>query len=275
MNSNNKLEMIERVGGDNNSNNNMIESVKPKDSFIIKKKYVYVFSILIVLIFIGSILATYFGKPSTTILPETITTATTISPTIPPAKPVDYRLPNNLKPFLYDLTVRPYIGTEQLYGTKAFTFEGTMIMYFECFKETSKIVFHANELNIDQNKVALNDLTKNSKIEVKTPFSYDDERLYFTVNSTAELISGHNYSLSVPFNGNISTNLYGFYRGSYVYEGKTYYLASTDFEPTDARRAFPCFDEPAMKSKFKLTMIRHKDFNTMSNSLLINTTDHT
>ena len=60
------------------------------------------------------------------------------------------------------------------------------------------------------------------------------------------------YSLSVPFNGNISTNLYGFYRGSYVYEGKTYYLASTDFEPTDARRAFPCFDEPAMKSKFKL-----------------------
>ncbi len=176
---------------------------------------------------------------------------------------------------MYDLTVRPYIGTEQLYGTKAFTFEGTMIMYFECSKETSKIVFHANELNIDQNEVVLNDLTKNSKINVEKPFSYDDERLYFTVNSTAELISGHNYSLSVPFNGNISTNLYGFYRGSYVYEGKTYYLASTDFEPTDARRAFPCFDEPAMKSKFKLTMIRHKDFNTMSNSLLINTTDHT
>lgn len=48
----------------------------------------------------------------------------------------------------------------------------------------------------------------------------------------------------------------------------------TDFEPTDARRAFPCMDEPALKAKFKLTLIRHKDFpNTWANTPLVDSDD--
>ena len=42
-------------------------------------------------------------------------------------------------------------------------------------------------------------------------------------------------------------------------------MATTHFQPTDARRAFPCFDEPALKAKISLKIIRHKDFKSWGN----------
>lgn len=54
-------------------------------------------------------------------------------------------------------------------------------------------------------------------------------------------------------------------------------MASTQFEPADARKAFPCFDEPAIKAKYQLTMIRHaKNFDsTLFNTPLISKTQYT
>lgn len=66
----------------------------------------------------------------------------------------------------------------------------------------------------------------------------------------------------------------GFYRSSYkTKDGETKYLASTQMEPTDARRAFPCFDEPALKAKFTVTLIADKSMTCLSNMDVASETD--
>ena len=63
----------------------------------------------------------------------------------------------------------------------------------------------------------------------------------------------HQLQLSIPFTGVLNDALAGFYRSSYTGpSGETRYIATTQFEATDARRAFPCFDEPAMKAVFQV-----------------------
>ena len=62
-------------------------------------------------------------------------------------------------------------------------------------------------------------------------------------------------SLSVEFTGILNDQLRGFYRSQYTdARGATRHLATTQFEPTDARRAFPCWDEPARKATFRVTL---------------------
>lgn len=57
----------------------------------------------------------------------------------------------------------------------------------------------------------------------------------------------------------------GFYRSKYDYNGKTEYILTTQFEPADARKAFPCFDEPAFKATFDLSLIIDAGLDAVSN----------
>jgi len=60
--------------------------------------------------------------------------------------------------------------------------------------------------------------------------------------------------------------LSGLYRSSYQNAlNQTVYIATTQFEPTSARRAFPCFDEPAMKATFTVTVLKPAGLIALSN----------
>jgi aminopeptidase 2 len=70
----------------------------------------------------------------------------------------------------------------------------------------------------------------------------------------------------MTFSGILNDNMAGFYRSSFKAEdGSTTYMATTQMEPTDARRAFPCFDEPALKAKFTVTLVADDKMTCLSN----------
>ena len=65
----------------------------------------------------------------------------------------------------------------------------------------------------------------------------------------------------------LNDQLHGFYRSTYTDDaGDTHTIATTQFESTDARRAFPCFDEPALKATFATTLLVDEGLLAVSNT---------
>ena len=72
--------------------------------------------------------------------------------------------------------------------------------------------------------------------------------------------------ICIDFKGTLNDRLLGFYRSKYKdTSGKTKYLATTQFEAADARRAFPCWDEPAVKATFDVSLLVEKHMMAISN----------
>lgn len=94
-----------------------------------------------------------------------------------------------------------------------------------------------------------------------------------TIKFNHNLAAGSDAQLKLTFTGILNDNMAGFYRSSYKENGETKYIASTQMEPTDARRAFPCFDEPALKAKFTVTLVADKSMTCLSNMDVASETD--
>ncbi|KAF6206440.1 hypothetical protein GE061_017673 [Apolygus lucorum] len=98
-----------------------------------------------------------------------------------------------------------------------------------------------------------------------------------SVNEESVTISSGNlptgsYTLVVYFEGKFQPSLEGFYKSSYVSNKTTRWMASTHFETQGARKAFPCFDEPAMRTKLVLELTLPSDLHAVSNMPVFNTT---
>ena len=98
---------------------------------------------------------------------------------------------------------------------------------------------------------------------MRSPYDEDAETVALRFDRPVPVGSA---SLSVQFTGILNDQLRGFYRSQYTdADGATRYLATTQFEPTDARRAFPCWDEPARKATFQVTLCVRRDLVAVSN----------
>ena len=180
------------------------------------------------------------------------------------------RLPNHISPISYDLTIKPDL--------ESFTFSGNEIIKINIDKAINKITLHSKDIDIETVKISSKQKVVGSKgikknEQFATKITYDTEKETVTFYFKNKISKGKG-ELSIVFCGIINENLRGFYKSKYVLDGKEKYLATTQFEATDARRAFPCFDEPAHKAIFEISLVVPDGHTAVSNTLPINIAPH-
>ncbi|KAJ9055264.1 hypothetical protein DSO57_1005671 [Entomophthora muscae] len=93
------------------------------------------------------------------------------------------------------------------------------------------------------------------KSQEATEIAYDTNITTATLHFPQEIPSGYQGKLSLSFTGILNDTMHGFYRSSYIdQDGNKHRMVTTQFETNDARKAFPCWDEPAAKATFDIVL---------------------
>ncbi|KAI1904518.1 hypothetical protein AGOR_G00006470 [Albula goreensis] len=136
--------------------------------------------------------------------------STTVEPTGPPP---DMRLPRNLIPEEYFVTLQPYLYLEVNNMTnQSFAFSGKSNVTFRCMKVTSRILIHCKDLNITFVKVTDENKTT---IHYKKLTMYQNESNFYEIQLRESLKVGNKYKLSTVFEGEMLDDLTGIYVSQY------------------------------------------------------------
>ncbi len=164
-----------------------------------------------------------------------------------------YRLATTVVPEAYRLRIEPDLA--------AGTFAGTVEIDLHVFEAVESISLNALELDVDAATLRRADL----ELASATPRANDE--LETVTFDFAEVIASGPATLVVGFRGVLNDQLHGFYRSTYEdADGATHVIATTQFEASDARRAFPCWDDPAFKATFEVTLVIDESLGAFSNS---------
>ncbi|KAL4648404.1 puromycin-sensitive aminopeptidase [Arapaima gigas] len=167
------------------------------------------------------------------------------------------RLPTDVCPVNYALSLKPDLVD--------FTFEGKLEARVEVTRATNQIVMNCADIDI----ITASFVSEEEKEINATGFNYQNEDEKVTLSFPSPLPEGSSV-LKIDFVGELNDKMKGFYRSKYVTPtGEVRFAAVTQFEATDARRAFPCWDEPAIKATFDITLIVPKDRVALSNMNII------
>ncbi|XP_022366845.1 aminopeptidase N isoform X1 [Enhydra lutris kenyoni] len=206
------------------------------------------------------------ASPMTPTAP-TATGSTTAATTLDQTKPWNrYRLPKALIPSSYNVTLRPYFTPN---NDSLYTFSGKSTVRFLCNESTNVIIIHSKKLNytiIQGQRVALRGVGG-----IQAPAIDRTELVelteYLVVHLREPLQVNSQYEMYSEFQGELADDLAGFYRSEYMENGVKKVIATTQMQAADARKSFPCFDEPAMKATFNITLIHPSNLVALSNML--------
>jgi puromycin-sensitive aminopeptidase len=167
-----------------------------------------------------------------------------------------FRLPRTIEPERYRIEIEPDVASA--------TFSGTVGIDAIVHETADAIVLNAAELAISDVEVVTAEGTT-----VGCTVTFDDELEQVTFRPPAALPPGP-CTISCRFTGTLNDKLRGFYRSTYTGpDGETQTMATTQFESVDARRSFPCFDEPDRKAVFEITLIVEPSADAISNSPIV------
>ncbi|XP_062591652.1 puromycin-sensitive aminopeptidase-like [Saccostrea cucullata] len=171
-----------------------------------------------------------------------------------PAKKEFKRLPTDVKPENYNLRLQPDL--------QKFTFKGHETIDVKVVSSTNSITLNSEEIEIQTASYKAADAGDQS---VKAEVKFEPENGVVVLSFPSPLQPGSG-QLSIDFTGQLNDKMKGFYRSKYTSpSGEEMYAAVTQFEATDARRAFPCWDEPAVKATFDVTLVAPKNRVALSN----------
>ncbi|HET6412233.1 MAG TPA: M1 family aminopeptidase [Anaeromyxobacter sp.] len=156
-----------------------------------------------------------------------------------------YRLSPHVRPVAYDAEIRVEPGERK--------FAGTVRIAIRLAAAAEEIVLHAAELTLERAVLCAAGRDR-SPVEGRLVEASETLVLRF-----AEPVPAGEAVLALSWRGTVSSGLRGMYLAG---PG----LAATQFEAADARRVFPCFDEPGFKAPWTLTIEAPRAATVLSNA---------
>ena len=166
---------------------------------------------------------------------------------------MEYRLPTTVVPTRYDIRLEPDL--------EAATFTGEETIAVTVTEAVTEVVLNAAELLI--RSVAI-ESADGVAVQGSVALEAESERARLLFPAPIE---PGEWRLRLAFTGVLNDRLHGFYRSTYKdAAGVSHTIAATQFESTDARRGFPCWDEPSFKAVFGVTLVVPEGLAAVSNA---------
>ncbi|CAB0040966.1 unnamed protein product [Trichogramma brassicae] len=171
---------------------------------------------------------------------------------------IPFRLTPLIRPLKYDILLFPDLDAEK--------FSGEVSIQLEISEKQDLIMLHQKALNISSVDLIANIRKSKMPLEIETSYVVEEKEV-FVIKPKRVLDVGF-YDLHLTFCGSLSDKIVGFYSSKYKNQlNETRTIATSKFEPTYARRAFPCFDQPEFKAQFSIKLIHPREncYSALSN----------
>ncbi|KAG4067289.1 hypothetical protein HA402_000280 [Bradysia odoriphaga] len=170
-----------------------------------------------------------------------------------------FRLPNNTNPLFYNLRIDTNIHRGD------FSFTGEVNITFNALETTNNVTLHARQLLILDASIRYTD---GSLYDTDLRYTYDSATEFLTFITNIEMLGSALLVVHIRYAGFLGDfNDRGFFYSSYVDStlNETFWLASTQFQPINARQAFPCYDEIRFRTPYNIEIYHHDSYNAISN----------